>query len=153
MRRKSIKFIVSSFLGLTAALRDDQNRDPLTAQVCLALEPNIPLNIMGITDVNDLYDLCTQRFCLWTDTQKDLAALEINLLIQTQGTITTDGISNNGHDAAQGGTLIYGGFSVADTDTLADEPCTETTVDPDTDVIVCRRLFHYGETIESVNNF
>ena len=112
------------FLGLSVALRDDQNRDPLTQQLCLALEPNIPLNLMGITDVNDLYDLCAVRYCLWSDQMRALAALEINNLILTEGEIETHGIGNNGHDAVSGGTLWYGGFSVLDAQTMADEPCT-----------------------------
>ena len=111
-------FLTPWLVTLAVALRDDQNPDPLTAQVCLALEPNLPLNILGMTDVNELYNLCTMRFCLWPDTLKDLAALELNLLIQTQGVIETQGIGNNGQDSDSGGTLIYGGFSIADTQNI-----------------------------------
>ena len=55
---------------------------------------------------------------------KDLAALEINLLIQTLGVIETQGIGNNGQDSESGGTLLYGGFSLTDAQNIADEPCT-----------------------------
>ena len=117
-------FLTPWLATLAVALRDDQNPDPLTAQVCVALEPNLPLTLLGITDVNDLYDLCANRFCLWPDGMKNLAALEINLLIQTLGVIETQGIGNNGQDSISGGTLLYGGFSLTDAQNIADEPCT-----------------------------